>query len=108
MHEEALLRDLRRKLDEIGRGEGVERITRVRLRVGALCHVSPETVRARWPALVASSCARDATLEIESSQDSDEPRAQDVVLTEVTVADSVPRAPEAVDRSARNAGPARS
>ena len=87
MHEEALLRDLRRELDEIARREGVERITRVRLRVGALCHVSPETLRDRWAALVAGSPARDATLEIETSQDTRDLRAQDVVLADVVVAD---------------------
>ncbi len=85
MHEEALLRDLRRELLEVARRERVDRITRVRLRVGALCHVSPETLRSRWRELVADTPARDAALEIESSPDPRDSRAQDVVLADVVV-----------------------
>jgi hydrogenase nickel incorporation protein HypA/HybF len=85
VHEASLLRDLRRKLDELGRGDGIERIIRVRLKVGALSHVSPELLRERWRELVAGSPAGDAALEIESSADPAAPGAQDIVLTEVVV-----------------------
>jgi hydrogenase nickel incorporation protein HypA/HybF len=87
MHEEALLRDLRRKLEEISRNENVDRITRVRIRLGALCHVSPESLRGRWSLLVADSRAAGAALEVERAADPHDPRAQDVVLVEVGVAD---------------------
>ncbi len=90
MHEETLLRDLRRKLDQISVDEGVERITRVRIRVGALCHITPDSLRNRWTALVANSAASGATLEVEASVDPHDPRAQDVILVDVAVADPEP------------------
>jgi hydrogenase nickel incorporation protein HypA/HybF len=91
MHEETLLRDLRRKLDQISRDEGVERITQVRIRVGALCHITPETLRSRWSALVAGSAASGATLKVEASADPHDPRAQDVILVDVAVTDAEPK-----------------
>ncbi len=72
--------------------ERVVRITRVRLRVGALCHVSPETLRSRWQELVADTPARDSALEIESAHDTHDVRAQDVVLADVVVEEPGPGA----------------
>ncbi len=83
MHEEALMRDLHRKLIEIGRTEGSERFTRVVLWVGALSHVPEETLRARWPEIAEGTPAAAADLEIETSQDLHDPRATGVVLTSV-------------------------
>ena len=75
---------------EISVDEGVERITRVRIRVGALCHITPDSLRNRWTALVANSAASGATLEVEASVDPHDPRAQDVILVDVAVADPEP------------------
>jgi hydrogenase nickel incorporation protein HypA/HybF len=87
MHEEALLRDLRRKLEELAHQERASRITRVALWVGALAHVTPDTLRARWPETVAGTAAQGSALEIESSTDIHDPRAGGIVLTHVDVAD---------------------
>jgi hydrogenase nickel incorporation protein HypA/HybF len=87
MHEEALLRDLRRKLDEVARAEGGVRIVRVRLWVGALAHVSADGVRRRWPELVAGTPAEASTLEIVVSDDPSGPYAEAIRLEDVTVSD---------------------
>jgi hydrogenase nickel incorporation protein HypA/HybF len=85
MHEEALLRDLRRKLEEIALQEQVDRIARVTLWVGALAHVSEATLRDRWPEVVEGTAAENAGLEVETSTDLADPRAGGIVLARVDV-----------------------
>jgi len=91
MHEEALLRDLRRKLFEIAHAEGNLTIRRVHLWIGALAHVTPEALRLRWPEVVAGTPAVGAELAIDVSADPSDPAAQGIRLTEVVV--DVPSAP---------------
>ncbi|HEV2166281.1 MAG TPA: hydrogenase maturation nickel metallochaperone HypA [Thermoplasmata archaeon] len=85
MHEEALFRDLRRELGAIARRERVERITRVALWVGALSHVSEQTVRDRWAAAVEGTPAEHARLEVVASSDLHDPRAGGILITQVDV-----------------------
>ena len=85
MHEEALIRDLRRKLEEIARSEGVDRILRVHVWVGALSHLSPETLSDRWPRLVEGTAAQGSALSIERSSDVADARAQEIILAKVDV-----------------------
>ncbi len=88
MHEEALLRDLVRKVEEVARAHRVERVERVRLWVGALSHLTEGTLRARWSMATIGSVAEGSGLEVESSLDVHDPRAQGVVLQSLT-----PRSP---------------
>jgi Zn finger protein HypA/HybF involved in hydrogenase expression len=92
MHEEALLRDLRRKLIELGRKEGDLPIRRVRLWVGALAHTTPVALRSRWPEVVLGTAAERAALEIDVSEDPSDPAAQGIRLVEIAVdaADDAP------------------
>ncbi len=87
MHEEALLRDLRRKIQEVARAEGDPPIRRVHLWVGALAHVTPATLRVRWPEVVAGTPAQDGQLVIDVSEDTADPAAQGIRLVEMTVED---------------------
>ncbi|MGA8543507.1 MAG: hydrogenase/urease maturation nickel metallochaperone HypA [Thermoplasmata archaeon] len=87
MHEEALLKDLRRKLLEITQREGNPPVRRVRLRVGALSHVTPESLQRRWPEVVDGTSARGALLEVEVADDAADPSAQSIRLVELTVDD---------------------
>ncbi len=85
MHEETLLKDLRRKLLEVARREGDVPIRRVRLWVGALAHTTPDALRRRWSEVVAGTAAERAELEIDVSSDSTDPAAQGIRLVEVVV-----------------------
>jgi hydrogenase nickel incorporation protein HypA/HybF len=85
MHEEALLRDLRRKLIEVASREGAGRVSRVRLWVGALSHVSEEQLRRQWDRVVEGTAAQSAALEVASSQDPTDPRAQGILLQSIEV-----------------------
>ena len=85
MHEEAMLQDLRRKLVEVANREGVTRMSRVRLWVGALSHVSAEQLRLQWPRVVEGTPAQSATLDVTASRDLEDPRAQGLVLMSIDV-----------------------
>ncbi|HTP55732.1 MAG TPA: hydrogenase/urease maturation nickel metallochaperone HypA [Thermoplasmata archaeon] len=86
MHEEALLRDLRRKLEELAPTGAGERITVVRIWLGALSHVPESTLRGRWAETVKGTGADGSRLEIERSSDLADPRAQGLVLAGVDLA----------------------
>ncbi|MFZ0829580.1 MAG: hydrogenase/urease maturation nickel metallochaperone HypA [Thermoplasmata archaeon] len=88
MHEEAMLQDLRRKLVEVTDREGVPRVARVRLWVGALSHVSEDQLRRQWPRVVDGTAAQSAALEVTASRDIEDPRAQGLVLLSIVVEES--------------------
>lgn len=83
MHESALLRDLRAKLEELGRPG--ERIRTVRLWVGALSPVGAAVVRDHWADVVRGTPAEGAALVVDTSVDLADPLARSVVLREVAV-----------------------
>jgi hydrogenase nickel incorporation protein HypA/HybF len=83
MHEAALLRDLVRAVDATAADQRLRRVTCVRLRVGALSHLTPLALSERWPAAAAGTVAEAARVEVEVSTDLDDPRAQGVVLVAI-------------------------
>lgn len=85
MHEEAMLRDLRRKLVELAQANGATQLTRVTLWIGALSHSSEATVRERWTELVRGTPAEGAALQVVQSEDTSDRRAQSIVLMEVAI-----------------------
>jgi hydrogenase nickel incorporation protein HypA/HybF len=87
MHEEALLRDLVEKLGEVARADDAGRVTRVRVRVGALAHFSEVGLRNRWPSATQGTVAEGSELDVTVSSDPSDPRAQELVLLSVTVAE---------------------
>lgn len=107
MHEEALLRDLVRKVEEIARSHGSARVGRVRLWVGALAHLSEDQARHRWATLTQGTVAEGSRLEIELSSDLADPHATGVVLRSLDAEEGAPGG-EARSRStggAAGAGP---
>ena len=85
MHEEALLADLRRKLEEVARTQGADRITRATVRIGALSHLSGPVLTRRWGEIVQGTAAAGAVLQIERALDPTDPRAQSIVLVDVAI-----------------------
>ena len=102
MHEEALLRDLMRKVEAVARENGAARVVLVRLWVGALAHLSEDQLRERWALTARGTVADGARLEIEMSIDLDDPRATGFVLRSLEVRDP-DGAPGAVGPDARRA-----
>lgn len=85
MHERSLMRGLMRKLEELAEHEGARTVTEIRLRLGALSHFSPEHFREHFDQVAPGTCAEGATLVISTSDDIDDPNAQDVLIESVEV-----------------------
>ncbi len=102
MHEEAVLKDLLKKVDSVARAHGVDRVASVRLWVGALSHFSERSLRERWALAAPGTVARGARLDVVVSEDRSDPRAQGVVLVslEPVPPEPAPRRPLAT--GARN------
>lgn len=100
MHEEALLQDLSRAIRRSAQVEVAERITCVKVWIGALSHVTEAALRARWGEVVDGGPAEGAELTVIRSEDPFDPRARGVVLAALTVEDG--STPEGrADRPAR-------
>ena len=92
MHEEALLRDLRQKVDELSRANGGTPIVRARVALGPLSHLDEPRLRQLWARAMAGGAAAGSTLEVELLLAVDDPPAASVVLRSVTFADTPPAA----------------
>ena len=87
MHEHSLIADIIRKIEAIARENHAQRVVKVRLRLGALSHMSPEHMREHFAAAAQGTLAQGAVLESELSTDIDDPRARDIVIDSVDVED---------------------
>ncbi len=85
MHEEALLKDIRRKLVEESTRASPAQVARVRLWIGALSHLSEDQLRLQWPTVVDGTPAQSARLDVTTSRDTTDPRAQGLVLMSIDV-----------------------
>jgi hydrogenase nickel incorporation protein HypA/HybF len=83
MHEEAMLRDVIRKAEEVARESGPGRVTRVRLWVGARSHLAGPELEARWVHAVHGTALSGARVDIEVSRDAAHPNAESIVLQSV-------------------------
>ena len=85
MHEMSLMKGLLVRLERLARESGARRIVRVRVRLGALSHFSPDHFREHFEIAARGTPAEGAALEIETMTDPSDPRAQDVVLESADV-----------------------
>ena len=86
MHEHSLLRDLLCKVDRIAREQRSSRVVGVRVRLGALAHISPEHLREHFAQATQGTVAQGAALHVEADTDIHAPHAQDILLRSVEVA----------------------
>ena len=91
MHERKLMEDLMARIETEATAAGATRVTRVRVRLGALSHFTDAHFRehfvdaARLPEAARSTVAEGAEVETELRVDPTEPEAQGVVLDEIDV-----------------------
>ena len=83
MHETALVRDVVRRIEDLGHATGARRITGAKIWLGALSHLSAEHFREHYAFEAQGSMAAGAILTIEASSDLDHPDAQHVRLESV-------------------------
>ncbi len=85
MHEFSLIHDLMRKIETVAREHGGKKILGVKVRLGALAHISPEHFREHFVEASAGTIAAGAKLEVEQLTDQSDPHAQDILLESVEV-----------------------
>ena len=85
MHEHALMVDLMRKIEAEAIASGGGRVTRIRVRLGALSHFSAAHFREHFEDTSRGTVAEGAEVEAELRTDPTEPEAQGVVLESIDV-----------------------
>jgi hydrogenase nickel incorporation protein HypA/HybF len=85
MHEEALLREIREKIVEVAKANGARKVTKVRLWIGALSEIPGDHMKEEWPRTVDGTIAQGAELEVETSTDIRDPRANDIIVTSMDI-----------------------
>jgi hydrogenase nickel incorporation protein HypA/HybF len=85
MHEFSLMSDLMRKIETIAREQNARKIVGVRVRLGALSHMSAQHFQEHFVQAASGTVADGARLEIEELKDPTDPRAQDILLESVEV-----------------------
>ena len=85
MHEKALMDDLMRTIDARARAENALRVTRIRVRLGALSHFTEAHFREHFVDAARGTIAEGAEVDAELETDPTAPRAQGVVLEAIDV-----------------------
>ena len=83
MHEFSLIHDLMRKIETVASEHGGGKIVGIKVKLGALSHISPDHFREHFVMAAAGTVAANASLEIETLKDQTDPRAQDILLESV-------------------------
>ena len=87
MHEMSLIHDLMRKIVTIARDQNAVRVTCVKVRIGALAHISAGHFREHFVEEAKGTIADGARLDVELLSDESDPQAQDIILDSVEVED---------------------
>jgi hydrogenase nickel incorporation protein HypA/HybF len=85
MHELSLLSDLMRKITSVAQEQHTEKVVSIRVKLGALCHLSPHHFREHFTHAARGTVAEEAQLEIEVMTDETDPNAQEIVLESVEI-----------------------
>ena len=87
MHEFSLINDLMRKIETIARDQGAGRVVALKVKLGALSHISAEHFCEHFEAAARGTIAEGGRLEIETLTDESDPHAQDILLDSVELED---------------------
>jgi len=87
MHETALVRDIVWRIEDLARTRQARRVSGAKIWLGALSHLSAEHFREHFALEARDTLAVGAVLDIEVSDDLDDPHAQQVRLESVDLDD---------------------
>ena len=85
MHELSLIADLMRKIGAIAREHRANRIVSVKVKLGALSHISPAHFHGHFLHAARGSLAEGARLDIEVLSNTADPHAQEILLDSIEV-----------------------
>jgi hydrogenase nickel incorporation protein HypA/HybF len=76
-----------RKIESIAREQGARGVAGLKVKLGALSHISADHFREHFEAVARGTIAEGARLDIETLTDERDPHAQDILLDSVEVED---------------------
>ena len=85
MHELSLMADLLSKINQLGRDQSANRIVGVKVRLGALAHISAAHFRQHFVEGIKGTRAEGARLDVVLGHDVADPHAQDILLESIDV-----------------------
>ena len=85
MHEASLMRAVMKRIEDVARMEGAARVSGVSVWLGALSHMSADHFTEHFNESSAGSIAEGAALDIEVSDDTDNPDAQQILIKSVEI-----------------------
>jgi hydrogenase nickel incorporation protein HypA/HybF len=85
MHELSLIADLIGKINALAQGQGAAKVLSVRIKLGALSHVSAAHVREHFARAARGTVAQGAQLDIEVLTDITDPHVHEILLDSVEV-----------------------
>lgn len=85
MHELSLINNLLNKIIAVAGEQKSPKVTGVKVRLGALSHISADHFREHFDQGTAGTLAEGARLDIEVSGDINDPHAMEILLTNIEV-----------------------
>lgn len=85
MHEQSLIINLIKKVESIARDNRANKVTSIKIKLGALSHTSPEHFREHFEPLAVGTVADGAKLNFIVSEDVNDPYAQDIMIDSIEV-----------------------
>jgi len=83
MHEQSLMADLMRKILSVSLANGGCKVAGLKVKLGALAHISPEHFMKHFVEAAKDTVAEGARVDIEVETDTTDPRAQDIWVDSV-------------------------
>jgi len=85
VHEAHLITDLIKKVEAIAAENGAKKVTRIKVRLGALSHFTPEHFQEHFDFSSPGTLVAGAELDMTLSPDMEDPEAQNVCLESIEV-----------------------
>ena len=85
MHEFSLISNLMRKIESIAREQRAKKVVGVKVKLGALSHISADHFCEHFVRAAGGTCAEGARLDAEVLTDEGDPQAQEIILESVDV-----------------------
>jgi hydrogenase nickel incorporation protein HypA/HybF len=83
MHEQSLMADMMRKILSVSLTHGGCKVAGIKVKLGALAHISPEHFMEHFVEAAKNTVAEGANVDIEVKTDTADPRAQDIWIDSV-------------------------
>ena len=87
MHELSLMKDLMHKIETIAKAQEGGKVVAIRVKLGALCNISPSHFMEHFIESSAGTVADGAKIEIDVMDDITHPQAHDVLLDSLMLED---------------------